>query len=119
MKPIKTSTIWREDKTIVVDTFLDGTKVYRLRMEDGSEKEIAAPPARPRTPAIHGMFLKDKPRYLHSLAQRPRDPNAFVRSYNEAERKAHDIGGEIIKVDDLAHDHPAHATGPLYDETRA
>ena len=119
MKLIKQSTIWRKDSKIRVDQYEDGSKVYRLCLEDGTEREVASPPARPRTPAVHGMFLKNKPRYLSTLAQRPGDPNAYVTSYHEAETKAKAIGGEIVRVEDVADSHPVHSTGNLYDKTGA
>ena len=119
MKLIKQSTIWRKDSKIRVDQYEDGSKVYRLCLEDGTEREVASPPARPRTPAVHGMFLKNKPRYLSTLAQRPGDPNAYVTSYHEAETKAKAIGGEIVRVADVADSHPVHSTGNLYDKTGA
>ena len=119
MKLIREYTIWREDGKIRVEHYEDGKKIYRVCLEDGTEKEVAAPPARPRTFAVHGNFLKNKPRYLSTLAQRPGDPNAYVTSFHEAERKAAEIGGEIIKVDDLAQSHPAHASGALHNEATA
>ena len=119
MKVIKQSTIWRAHSKVRVDQYEDGTKVYRLCLEDGTEREVAAPPASPRTPAVHGMFKKNRPRYLSTLAPRPGDPNAFVTSYHEAERKAAAIGGEIVRIEDVADSHPVHATGNLYDKTGA
>lgn len=119
MKLIRESTIWRDDGKIRVEHYEDGKKIYRVCLGDGTEKEVASPPARPRTFAVHGNFLKNKPRYLSTLAQRPGDPNAFVTSYHEAERKAAEIGGEILRIEDVADSHPAHATGNMYNETGA
>ncbi len=114
MKPYKTTEVWRADGTFVIRHFIGGAKTYAFRDREGNERELEEPPPRPRAPAIHGLFLGNKPRYLHTLAQRPNDPNAYVTSMHEADRKAHEVGGEIVRIEDVVDSHPAHATGTAY-----
>ena len=112
-RPIRVTEGW--DSGVVVYHYPGGVRRAFHRLPEGGLVDLGAIEEtydQPLLPWIHrSIFHKNRPRYLSSLAKYPGDPNAVVRSLEEADHKAAMQGKTRQKFQDLADGHPAHRGG--------